>query len=153
MDPAMEEPTRFLEMLRSTRAEVEVLRTVLTMWAGTMASATTDLPRPSTQLTAAGFLSVQKLPEREMISMSGNTSSILVMANSVALLSMFIPIASPDRATNLDQNMYHRLKEIFLEFKRNPPDVELPAGDPGVNPLQPGEPEEGNEEVDKRMCR
>ena len=70
----MAEPTRFLEMLRSTRAEVDVLRTVLMMWAGTMASAHTDLPRPSTQLTAAGFLSVQKFPEREIISMSGKTS-------------------------------------------------------------------------------
>jgi len=63
MDPAMEEPMRFLDILRSTSAEVEVLRTVLTIKAGTMASATTDLPRPSTQLTAAGFLSVQKFPK------------------------------------------------------------------------------------------
>merc|ERR1719450_930215 len=55
-----------------------------------MASATTDFPLPSTQLTAAGFLSVQKLPDKLTISMSGNTSSILLMANSVALLSMFI---------------------------------------------------------------
>jgi len=59
----MEEPMRFLDILRSTSAEVEVLRTVLTIKAGTMASATTDLPRPSTQLTAAGFLSVQKFPK------------------------------------------------------------------------------------------
>ena len=44
MLPAMEEPTRFLEMFRSTRAAVDVLRTVLTMCAGTMASDTTDLP-------------------------------------------------------------------------------------------------------------
>ena len=62
MDPAMEDPTRFFDILRSTRAEVDVLSTVLIIWAGTMASATTDLPLPSTQLTAAGFLSVQKLP-------------------------------------------------------------------------------------------
>merc|ERR1719507_918323 len=60
-----------------------------------MASATTDFPLPSTQLTAAGFLSVQKFPEREIISMSGKTSNILLMANSVALLNMFIPMASP----------------------------------------------------------
>merc|ERR1719471_192280 len=66
-----------------------------------MASATTDLPLPSTQLTAAGFLSVQKFPEREIISMSGKTSNILLVANSVALLNMFIPMASPERATNL----------------------------------------------------
>ena len=65
MDPAMAEPTRFFDVLRSTRAEVDVFRTDLMMWAGTMASATTDLPRPSTQFTAAGFLSVQKLPDRE----------------------------------------------------------------------------------------
>ena len=89
MLPAMDDPTRFLEMLRSTRAEVEVFSTELTMCAGTMAwkvlvianedgrdltSATTDFPLPSTQLTAAGFLSVQKFPEREIISMSGKTS-------------------------------------------------------------------------------
>lgn len=54
---------RFFDILRSTSAEVDVLRTDLTMWAGTIASATTDLPRPSTQFTAAGFLSVQKLPK------------------------------------------------------------------------------------------
>jgi hypothetical protein len=52
-------------MLRSTRAEVEVLSTDLTTWAGMMASATTDLPRPSTQFTAAGFLSVQKFPAKK----------------------------------------------------------------------------------------
>ena len=40
----------------------------------TPTSATTDFPLPSTQLTAAGFLSVQKFPEREIISMSGKTS-------------------------------------------------------------------------------
>ena len=39
-----------------------------------LTSATTDFPLPSTQLTAAGFLSVQKFPEREIISMSGKTS-------------------------------------------------------------------------------
>lgn len=58
----MEDPTRFFDMLRSTKAEVDVLSTVLIILAGTIASATTDLPLPSTQLTAAGFLSVQKLP-------------------------------------------------------------------------------------------
>ncbi len=62
----MAEPIRFFDILRSTNAEVEVLRTDLTTWAGMMASATTDLPRPSTQFTAAGFLSVQKLPEEEI---------------------------------------------------------------------------------------
>ena len=37
MLPAMDDPMRFLEMLRSTRAEVEVFSTELTMCAGTMA--------------------------------------------------------------------------------------------------------------------
>ena len=37
MLPAMDDPTRFLEMLRSTKAEVEVFSTELTMCAGTMA--------------------------------------------------------------------------------------------------------------------
>ena len=61
----MEDPTRFFDMLRSTKAEVDVLSTVLIILAGTIASATTDLPLPSTQLTAAGFLSVQKLPRHK----------------------------------------------------------------------------------------
>ena len=65
IDPAIEDPIRFFDVLRSTRAAVEVLRTYFTMWAGTMASATTDLPRPSTQFTAAGFLSVQKFPTKQ----------------------------------------------------------------------------------------
>ena len=63
----MEEPTRFFEILRSTRAEVDVLRTDLTTCAGTTASATTDFPRPSTQLIAAGFLSVYRFPDKMCI--------------------------------------------------------------------------------------
>ena len=79
---------------------------------------------------AAGFLSVQKLPEREMISMSGKTSSILrmgmirmimeiimttylLMANSVALLNMFIPMASPDLATNLTHIEINKINRII----------------------------------------
>merc|ERR1719445_452546 len=75
-----------------------------------MASATTDFPLPSTQLTAAGFLSVQKFPEREIISMSGKTSNILLVANSVALLNMFIPMASPERAMGM--NMLSKATEF-----------------------------------------
>ena len=37
MLPAIDDPTRFLEMLRSTKAEVEVFSTELTICAGTMA--------------------------------------------------------------------------------------------------------------------
>ena len=47
MLPAMAEPIKFLLMLRSTRAATVVLSVVVTMLAGTMASHTTDLPRPS----------------------------------------------------------------------------------------------------------
>ena len=60
----MEDPMRFLLTLSSTRAAVEVLSRFFITLAGTTASATTDLPRPSNQLTAAGFLSVQKFPVR-----------------------------------------------------------------------------------------
>ena len=48
--------------------------------------------------------------------MSGNTSSILLMANSVALLSMFIPMASPDLATNLETKRMRIIQEIFLNL-------------------------------------
>ena len=78
IDPAMEDPMRFFDVFRSTRAAVEVLRTYLTMWAGTMASATTDLPRPSTQFTAAGFLSVQKFPTIQYVSEKFSRSSHFV---------------------------------------------------------------------------
>ena len=47
MLPAMADPIRFLAMLSSTRAVTVVLRVDVTMLAGTMASHTTDLPRPS----------------------------------------------------------------------------------------------------------
>merc|ERR1719495_1815439 len=57
--------------------------------------------KPAAVNWVEGFLSVQKFPEREIISMSGKTSNILLVANSVALLNMFIPMASPERATNL----------------------------------------------------
>lgn len=47
MLPATAEPIRFLEIFTSTRACTVVLRTELTTSAGTTASQTTDLPRPS----------------------------------------------------------------------------------------------------------
>ena len=64
MLPACAEPTRFLALLRSTILSGVVLSTSETILAGTTASQHTDLPRPSSQLMAAGFLSVQKLPLR-----------------------------------------------------------------------------------------
>jgi hypothetical protein len=47
MLPATAEPIRFLEIFTSTRACTVVLRSDLTTSAGTTASQTTDLPRPS----------------------------------------------------------------------------------------------------------
>ena len=64
MLPAMAEPVRFLAMLRSQSADVVVLSVVSMMSPGMMAWHVTDLPRPSIQLMAAGFLSVQTLPLR-----------------------------------------------------------------------------------------
>ena len=48
--------------------------TCLMTWPGIVASHTTDLPRPFTQLMAAGFLSVQKFPLKLIISSMGKNS-------------------------------------------------------------------------------
>nr|GLL26953.1 3-hydroxy-3-methylglutaryl-coenzyme A reductase-like [Ipomoea trifida] len=52
--PAMADPVRFLSMLSSTKEATSVFSTLLTTSSFIMASQTTDLPRPSIQLTAAG---------------------------------------------------------------------------------------------------
>ena len=59
MLPAMAEPTKFLLRLRSISAFTDVFSTDLTTSALIVASHTTDLPRPSIQFIAEGFLSVQ----------------------------------------------------------------------------------------------
>nr|GMC91969.1 Os08g0512801 [Ipomoea batatas] len=51
--PAMADPVRFLSMLSSTKEATSVFSTLLTTSSFIMASQTTDLPRPSIQLTAA----------------------------------------------------------------------------------------------------
>jgi len=56
MLPATAEPIRFLEIFTSTRACTVVLRTDLTTSAGTTASQTTDLPRPSILQQHHGFV-------------------------------------------------------------------------------------------------
>ena len=84
-EAAMAEPTRFLAMLSSTSSSTLVLSVLRTTALGMVASATTvlqrsdqsgnstlhaapfTLPRPSIQLSAVAFLSVQKLPETAMI--------------------------------------------------------------------------------------
>jgi hypothetical protein len=55
---------------------------------------------PTHQLTAAGFLSVQKLPLRLKISMSGNSFCTYFNDISVPFDTMFIPMASPVFASN-----------------------------------------------------
>merc|ERR1719419_163608 len=102
MLPAIAEPIRFLLVLRSTTAWTDVFSRDFTTVLGTTASHTTDLPRPSSQLTADGFLSVQKFPLRLMISMSlKNSSCSIESAFSDPFDNMFMPIASPVTATNL----------------------------------------------------
>ena len=64
IEPAIADPTKFLYVFTSTIAAGSTLSTERTSEAGMTASTATDLPRPSIQLTADGFLSVQKLPER-----------------------------------------------------------------------------------------
>ena len=91
----MEDPMRFFDMLRSTRAEVEVLRTDLTTWAGTTASATTDLPRPSIQLIAAGFLSKNKQSytvsaTKSKSSYSTKSSNVQCSMAAVAEICLFL---------------------------------------------------------------
>ena len=61
-------------------------------------------------------------------------TNILLMANSVALLNMFIPMASPERATNLVEAI------VSCNFSEKLPDVKLSASHPGVDSLQPGKP-------------
>ena len=61
-------------------------------------------------------------------------TNILLMANSVALLNMFIPMASPERATNLVEAI------VSCGFGEKLPDVKLSASHPGVDSLQPGKP-------------
>lgn len=59
IEPAIADPTRFLDMFRSTIASTDVFKTDCTIALGIIASADTDFPLPSIQLMAAGFLSVQ----------------------------------------------------------------------------------------------
>ena len=61
---------------------LEGLLTCLTVWAGTVVSHTMDLPLPSTQLMAAGFLSVQKFPLRLTTSMEGKRPEMTCKAFS-----------------------------------------------------------------------
>nr|GLL26952.1 receptor-like protein 12 [Ipomoea trifida] len=61
--PAMADPVRFLSMLSSTKEATSVFSTLVTTSSFIMASQTTDLPRPSIQLTAAG-LTMPKKPKR-----------------------------------------------------------------------------------------
>lgn len=65
-------------------------------------------------------------------------TNILLVANSVALLNMFIPMASPERATNLVAGAAISLSGAVSRKKL--PDVKLSASHPCVDSLQPGKP-------------
>lgn len=99
--PAIAEPIMFFDIFKSTKACVVVFKTEETTSAETIHSQTTDFPLPSIQFTADGFLSVQTLPLRLSISISGNFACISFRALSVPFDIMFMPMASPVSATNL----------------------------------------------------
>mmetsp|Transcript_17751 Transcript_17751/g.68860 ORF Transcript_17751/g.68860 Transcript_17751/m.68860 type:complete len:279 (+) Transcript_17751:334-1170(+) len=114
MEPAMAEPTRFFCVFRSSISSTLLFSTVCTMLRLIVASTTTDLPRPSTQLTAAGFLSVHRLPLRLTTRMSGNVSSITVSAFSTPLEIMFMPIASPVLLLNRRKRFFPATNALML---------------------------------------
>ena len=64
--------------------------TLVTTCDGMIASHTTDLPRPSTQLIADGFLSVQKFPLSEITSNRGNFSCRKAKAFSTPYKKAFL---------------------------------------------------------------
>uniref|UniRef100_A0A2M4B6Q7 Putative secreted protein n=1 Tax=Anopheles triannulatus TaxID=58253 RepID=A0A2M4B6Q7_9DIPT len=74
MLPATAEPVMFFSLLHCTRVRAFVLKIDSSLSAGMVVSQTTRFPRPLIQLMAAGFLSEQKLPLSEIITISGNTA-------------------------------------------------------------------------------
>ena len=94
--PAIADPTKFFAVLSCAAASGVVLSTRETTSAGSVASATTEQPRPSIQLTAAGFLSEHRLPLSPRSCMSPNSDACSASRTAVTPLdTMFIPIASP----------------------------------------------------------
>ena len=73
-----------------------------------------------------------------LIFIKSKLTNILLVANSVALLNMFIPMASPERATNLIAGAVISLSGAVSRKKL--PDVKLSASHPCVDSLQPGKP-------------
>nr|GMC91970.1 3-hydroxy-3-methylglutaryl-coenzyme A reductase-like [Ipomoea batatas] len=74
--PAMADPVRFLSMLSSTKEATSVFSTLLTTSSFIMASQTTDLPRPSIQLTAAAKQSKMELKQIQQIPLTSTSTSI-----------------------------------------------------------------------------
>lgn len=91
--PAFAEPTRFFRVLISAIDSGVVWSRSSTTSRGTSTSAATERPRPSTALIAAGFLSEQRFPE-SATSEASVSASISSQASRVAMVTMFIPIAS-----------------------------------------------------------
>merc|ERR1719430_1974580 len=84
-----------------------------------MASATTDFPLPSTQLTAAGFLSVQKFPERDYLHVGEDVQHSV--DGKLGCLAQHVHSHGVSRT-------------------RHKPDVKLSTSHPCVDSLQPGKP-------------
>ncbi|KNC29763.1 hypothetical protein FF38_05226 [Lucilia cuprina] len=97
--PAIALPPIFFNLLHSTNVLASVFNTLRKVAAGIIHSVTTRLPRPLIQLIAAGFLSQQKLPLNEIICISGNSRLIHFNAISAPFETIFIPMASPVKAT------------------------------------------------------
>mmetsp|Transcript_70274 Transcript_70274/g.120697 ORF Transcript_70274/g.120697 Transcript_70274/m.120697 type:complete len:328 (-) Transcript_70274:157-1140(-) len=97
--PAMADPTKFLRVATSTIPRTVVLRVSLTILDGIRASHTTDFPRPSIQLIAAGFLSLHTFPEMAMRRRFGNGVFRCSITARQPLETMFIPMASPAKQT------------------------------------------------------
>mmetsp|Transcript_35788 Transcript_35788/g.83528 ORF Transcript_35788/g.83528 Transcript_35788/m.83528 type:complete len:308 (+) Transcript_35788:566-1489(+) len=94
--PAIAEPMRFLAVLSCTIASTLVLSVLRTMSPLIVASTTTEQPRPSTQFTAADFLSQHMFPESPSTCMSLNSSPNRSSSTALTPLdTIFIPIASP----------------------------------------------------------
>ncbi len=93
IDPAFADPSRFFRVLISAIAAGVVWSFDSTTSRGIFTSAVTERPRPSIALIAAGFLSEQTLPDSAM-SEALVSASITSQAALVAIVAMFIPIAS-----------------------------------------------------------
>jgi len=92
-DPAAADPTRFFLRFTSAMDRASVLKTDAMRESSSHTPAQTLLPLPRTRFTAAGFLSVQRLPESAI-----RRAPVALLINSAAfslpMVTMYIPMAS-----------------------------------------------------------